>query len=383
LAVVEVRGSPIERRFLVPRPPYCLPAVAALVVLAALAWVRPVAASDSTWVLPPVKVSGYLQLDYRQTFHGGSPHDFNARRARVSFGGKVHDQVGFNLGLQGDRPVASTTPVTVLDFIVTAEPASGWKMRIGQFKYEFDIEAREPDENYILIDRSWAANTVAGGMNGLSTPSSPSGNFRDRGIEVARTAALAGWKLEGVAGGYQGNGRATDDNNEFGYILRARASHAGLMFNYGWMSSPSDLTSHYLYSAWTAGLDHVWHWSHLRAEVYEGQLDPGSSDLEWQGGYVAEVARLNARMDLSARWQNLRGELGSSAVAGAVDFGARAWLLHGSNRTNSWVGIDYMLRQSGFPLNELLTSLNDGTGSLRIPPDHRRHLVVVRMQVAF
>jgi hypothetical protein len=338
-----------------------------------------------------VNVSGYLQLDYRQTFHQGSPHDFNARRARVSFTGKVHERVGFNLGLQGDRPSASN-PVSLLDFIATVEPAAGWKLRIGQFKYEFDIEAREPDELYILFDRSWAANTVAGGMNGLSNASTPSGNFRDRGIEAARGAMLAGWKLEGVAGGYQGNGRAADENNEFGYILRARASRGGLMLNYGWMSSPSDapfppfgLRQHYLYSAWTAGADHVWRWSHLRGEVYEGQLDFGSTDQNQQGGYVAEVARLNARLDVSARWQNLRVERpdGSSAVAGAVDFGARAWFLRGLTRTNSWIGIDYMIRQAGIPMNDVLTTLNDGTGSTGISPDKKRHLLVARMQVAF
>ena len=46
-------------------------------------------------------------------------------------------------------------------------------VRVGQYKYYFDIEGRESDAGTPLVDRAFVTTAVAGGLNGVPPPPTP------------------------------------------------------------------------------------------------------------------------------------------------------------------------------------------------------------------
>jgi hypothetical protein len=337
-------------------------------------------------------VNGYTQNDYRRAF-GDHPadsarHEFAIRRARLGMSGKPHERVSLTVVLAGDRPT-SRNPVVLLDAYADLEIRSWLKARAGQFKYDFDLEGREADERTPMLDRAFATNAVAGSMTGTSTPSTPAAGFRDRGAELIASRDDGTTRASFALGIFQGSGRASDENSEFGYTAQLRASGGGATVNVGFLGNRTSRyttvadTTVYLgdvdYRAWTAAVDHVWRWNHFRAEAHAGDLDPG---IAQRGGYVLDIVRVHPAVDVLARWQ-LYEVVQDERQITAFNAGVRWFLLRPDGRTNTWIALDYITRDADPPLHTTLTSLNDGAGVAIASPDDVGDVLVARLQVAF
>lgn len=353
------------------------------------------AASDSSRrsiTLPPVDVGGFFQLDFRQVFNGYVRHEFGIRRARVSLTGKAVPRVGYQLTIKGDR--WADQPVGVLDASASVEVCRAIQVQVGQFKYDFDIEGHEADELLPVVDRSWAAITVAGALDprnfGSYITVEPQHPFRDRGATVRGETRWRGWNWGTSAGVFQGSGARGYDDNEVSWVLQARVGRENISASYGWMNSPyASASGDAFNTAWTAGIDATWEWGRVRAEAYAGQNGVSVFRAEDQGGYVLAVFRVHRAIHLSARWQTIRlkNEVEStsgSGTANGFDIAPRLHFMRAGQRTETWFGLDYMVRKGEPFVAYDMAAFNDGSivgGPMS--SDTWRSLVVARLQIAF
>lgn len=367
----------------------CFPPLRGLLLIAAATLCAVPARADSTSTaasdsgrrsitLPPIDVGGFAQIDERHAFNGSIRQEFAVRRATLFVAGRAVPRVSYRVELYGQ----TGSTVTLYEAFVHVDLGHGFAVRAGQNRYEFDIEGSQPEELLPVIDRSWASNMIAGSMNGGGAGFSYFNSFHDRGITLFSegSAGAIDWSI--VGGVYEGeNGIGYDDH--VGYTVRGRAHFGPVALSYGWMSNPTDYEDYY---AWTAGLEHAWGRNQLRAEVYEGQSDYGSTDHEKQGGYVLDVFRVHPAVDVHVRWQTLWQEQSFVAWgdhASGVDAGARFYFSRGGQRTNTHVGFDWMMRKAGEGLTFDLGQLNDSVRRARFQSsDEWRHLVIARFQVA-
>jgi hypothetical protein len=352
------------------------------------------AASDSSRraiTLPPIDVGGFMQLDYRQVFNGPIRHEFGIRRARLSLTGNAVPRVRYELTIQGDRG-PDVQQVSILDAFAEVEIHRSTRLRVGQYKYEFDIEGNEADEALPVIDRSWAAIAIAGSLDPRNNTRyfsvEPAFPFRDRGLTLLEKAGWAGLDWRAAVGAFQGSGVRTDRDNRVSWVLQASVSRDNISASYGWMNTPFETgIGENFSSAWTAGFNATWKWSQLRAEMYDAESGVSIFQHEIRGGYALAVFRLHPAIDLAARWQKIRvlntfnTETGTG-VANGVDIAPRFQFLRDGERTGTWVGLDYMIRNAEPWANDL-TGFNDGSVITPIRSDTWRSLVVARIQVVF
>ena len=337
----------------------------------------------------PLKVSGYVQLDYRRGDTQGvttvAPHELVVRRARLSFAGNVSEAVSYAVTLRSDGLVSSSTDV--IDASIDVRLVSGLRVRGGQYKYEFDLEGRESDSGNPLPDRPFPTNAVAGGLGGASGASSPSSSFRDRGVSLLGETKALGVAWSGALGLFQGAGRAPDENGSFAVVANLKASpREWLTLNAGFLRSPTQKagSAEAAYSAWTAGVQLQRGKLFLRSEYYRGERDAAETQ-ELQGFYVTGAYSLAQRFDLLLRYQTLRDgrfPAGSDSLRGA-DVTLKRFLVQKGRHAGTHLSATYGWRDADEGFAKGVTLLNDGRGpeldsGARVAP-----FVMLRMQVQF
>lgn len=340
---------------------------------------------------PKLTVSGFLQTDYRLGDQAGQgalvKHEFNVRRARILVSGKVSDRVGYGLAVLGDGLNVNTGSVVDAFVDLTFKPLA--KLRAGQFKFEFDMQGREPAPLMPFADRPFVTNAVAGSMDGASTASTPAAAFRDRGVSLCGDSAGGGVTWGYALGLYQGSGRASDNNNDFGYMLNVHVFPVkDLKVNGGYFSSNSrnlDAAAPNDHRAWTVGASYDAKKAMLRAEYYDAERDRGSVSQAVKGYYVLGTYAALSKLDLMARYQAMKdGQFAPGADrVHSVDLGAKWYLARQGRRGGTHVALNYMIRGADKGFNKGLTLLDDGRGAALTSGGNVRGVLMVRLQAQF
>ena len=345
---------------------------------------------DSAAIRPTAQIFGFAQFDYRRASESdtatSSRHEFNVRRARLGVRGSVIPAVRYQLIFQGDGLNANS--VSVLDMILDARIAPGLNLRMGQFKYDFDIEARMADMNTPMTDRSFVTNTVAGSLDGRSSASVQASSARDRGVALQASRKTGSWEWRPALGVFQGTGRASDANNEVSVTGQVAVEGGpGLLLSGGYLYSdnePSGGAGIDRFSGWTVGGRYRANRLYASGEYYRAERDRGTSDEDVEGFYVIGGFDPIPRLDLRVRYQAL--EDGQFAPgddrARSVDLGVRWFLERASGGGGASIVTNVMFRDadSGF---RGLTLLNDGRGPQIADGSQAKTVAIVRMQFEF
>jgi hypothetical protein len=319
-------------------------------------------------------------------------HELNIRRARLALSGRIGERVAYNTLYQGDGANANTASLLEGYIEVALWPWLG--VRVGQYKYYFDIEGRESDAGTPLVDRAFVTTAVAGGLNGASTASNPSGSFRDRGLTLSGTRG-AKMKWSYSAGAFQGQGRASDNNNELAYVLGAGLDPGyGLRFNAGFLSADNTARGTNLtpaqaekntFRAWTVGGAYDRGRFFARAEYYQGQRTRGRTEQDLDGFYLVGAWTAASRVELLARYhafQDERFPAGNDHMDG-VDVAVKYYFDRRDRRSGTFVIVDYAIRNADAGVNSGLTLLNDGRGAALESGRDVANVLTVRLQVRF
>ncbi|MEK8089826.1 porin [Thermithiobacillus plumbiphilus] len=366
-------------------------AIAAAVMMPAASF-----AADSK---PSVKVSGYVQADYRlgdgndaNTAQGYGEHEFNMRRARVGVSGKVNDLIGYGVTLQGDN--SSNTIFRDMFATLNFNPLA--KVTVGQFKYEFDIEGRESSAVRPFMDRTDVTNLVADGIN-------PGSGFRDKGVQLSGKMDMGGMGAGYALGVFQGegmtgsdapvdeNGISTGGNNNFMYTANLFVMPMpGVKLNGGYMNNDrgaDNVTGGAAKderSAWTLGAAYDAGPLLARAEYYQGKADAGAAgEDKTKGWYAMGVYTVMPALDLMARYQTVKLEatgVSDEPEFDSIDLGAKYYFARKGKRGGTNVALNYMIRdaEAGYTT----TLLNDGRGT-EVTGDAVENVLAARLQVAF
>lgn len=335
-----------------------------------------------------VVVSGYLQADARQGESGELPdspsHELNLRRARVGVSGKVTRALSYNLVLQGDGGNANSA--SLVDASIDLALTPSLKVRAGQFKYDFDIEGRESAHAIPMIDRPFVTNAIAGGLNGASTASSPSGSFRDRGVSlIGQIDQRVRWGYS--AGLFQGSGRAADNNGDWSATAALRVEpRSGLHLNLGFLDSETanEGAPSAGWSAWTAGGSWERNRLFIRAEAYRGRRSSTAISQDLDGYYLTGVFTLAPALDLSGRFQRVDdGQFAGKASASSIDLGVKWFFVRRDGRSGTFVSLNYMNRDADAGFSRGLTLLNDGRGAALTDGRDAGGVLAARLQVRF
>lgn len=340
---------------------------------------------------PSVKVYGFAQFDYRRADESApdtaSRHEFNVRRARLGVRGAVTPAIRYQLVLQGDGLTANSA--SVLDAVLDARIAPGLNLRVGQFKYDFDIEARRHDMLCPMIDRTYVANTVAGSLDGRSTASVQLSNARDRGIALQASRKAGSWEWRPAVGIFQGTGRASDENNQVSVTGQlAVEGGPGLLLSGGYLYSdnePSGETGIDRFSGWTVGAQYEAHPLYACGEYYRAKRDLGTSDEDVEGFYVIGGFDPFPNFDVRVRYQTLQdGEFApGDDRAQSVDVGARWFFARMSGGAGTSIVANVMFRDADSGFDRGLTVLNDGRGEPLTDGSQAGTVGIVRMQFEF
>jgi hypothetical protein len=340
--------------------------------------------------LRPPTISGYAQFDERVADRAppGVPrHEFNVRRARLTASGRVGEHVAYSFTYQGDG--ANVNTASLLDGQVEVIHRPWLKARLGQYKYDFDMEGRESDAGTPLPDRPFPTVAVAGGLTPTSTPSNPSGAFRDRGVTVGGSIERGDLEWGYAVGIFQGTGRESDNNNKPGYVLGAYLDpRPGLKINAGFLYSdntPADEPVGPTYRAWTVGGAYDRGRVFVRGEYYRGRRQAGAVRQDLGGFYVLGSFTPAARLDLLARYHALRDDryLTGSDHLGAVDLGVKVYLDRRERRSGTFLVASYSFRQADDGVIAALTLLNDGRGPVLATGEDVPDVFILRFQVRF
>lgn len=336
-------------------------------------------------------LSGYAQIDYRRgdaRSNASMPEqELNVRRLRVSFAGRITSRVSYTATIQGDGTNANSA--SFCDLYADLSLKSWATVRVGQFKYEFDMEARESDAVNPLIDRAFAANAVAGSLNGASTASSAASTARDRGISLVGSMKGAHVKGGYGLGVFQGAGRASDNNNNLGLVLNGNFEPlSGLKLNLGMFTAKTaerGATTGDKYSAWTAGGAFDRGRVFLRGEYYRGRRTRATGDQDVSGFYLTGSYSPLQRVDLLARYQALADEqFGSEENAvTSVDLSAKVYFDRRGRRSGTYLSLTYMFRTADDAFKKGLTVLNDGRGAALDTGALAGNVLAARLQLAF
>jgi porin-like protein len=366
-------------------PLHCRVAAALLVTLVTMA--TSARAQDKPVEKPKIELSGYLQLDYRHG-EGGEPpaavHEVNGRRARIGVAGKVSERVSYSLVLQGDG--LNAVSASILDATIGVKLSSWARVQAGQFKYDFDLQGRESDALLLLSDRPDATQVVAGGLSGSSTPSTPSGSFRDRGLTF--TASSPSARFQGAVGVFQGNGRASDNNASFTPVLRLTASPVkGVLVSGGFLRSETadaGKPEPGRYVAWTIGAALDKGPYSLRGEYYRARRTRAADEDLVHGFYVHGARTIAKNFEAMLRFQQLTDPLvAAQGSVSSLDLGARYFLARLGARGGTSLLVNVLLRDAPGGTLRGMTVLNDGRGAPVTSGDALEPVVVARLQVQF
>ncbi len=366
--------------------------VALLLVLTASAHAgqsQPPASPPQEKVDMHVTVSGFAQLDYRRADPGDlavAPHELNIRRARLGVSGNLTRRLSYTMVIQGDN--ASTTAPLVLDLEADVTFGPWLKLRFGQYKYDFDMDARWSDSATVFMDRPFVTNSVAGSLNGQSTASSGQSIARDRGAAMIGTTTQKAVKWGYAAGIYQGTGRSSDNNGDFSYTLQGNAEVHHVKFTAGYLHSPSQDSGapvDNVYSAWTTGL--MWEnaKSYLRGEYYDATRDLGIVRQRVRGYYALGGHSIFKDWDVFARFQYLKdGQfVNSGQNAHSTDLGVKYLIDRRARHGGTYVSFNVMFREADDGFVRGMTLLNDGRGAPLLSGADVGTVGMLRLQVQF
>jgi hypothetical protein len=263
------------------------------------------------------------------------------------------------------------------------------RLRAGQYKYDFDLVGRESSSSLLFVDRPFAANSVAGSLNGGSTASTTTSNFRDRGVTLSGDTKDRPVNWGYSIGVFQGSGRASDNNDEFAYVANVRAYPVkALRLNAGFLSSnaaPKGDPRTIDYDAWTAGISYDRNVASFAAEYYSGHRDRGSTGEDVRGYYVSASTSPIARVDIIGRYQFLEDDrfAAGNAAADSFDVGVRWYFQRKGQRAGHHVSLNYMARSADDGFTDGLTVLNDGKGAPLSSGALVEDVIALRFQVQF
>ncbi len=186
-------------------------AVSALVLSTAPA----VCAQDEAAFKP--KLSGYVEGWYRSdgsdlsnqtTAAKKTDNEFRVRRARLSAGGNLTEELGYKVtaNLDGPSPASSSSGVKLWDAYMTYKWSSLAAVTFGQMKYDFTLEGLEATTDRVSVLRAEVINDIAAKLG------TRGGSFRDIGVKV-NGAVPGAFGLTCGAAVINGSGINTGDNN--------------------------------------------------------------------------------------------------------------------------------------------------------------------------
>jgi hypothetical protein len=338
---------------------------------------------------PKIDITGYVQFDYRRGDPGdlasAPAHELNARRARITVAGKVTDRLSCSMTVQSDGLNANSA--SVIDALLTVQLLPWLRGQAGQYKYDFDLAARDSASTLTFLDRTFPTQVVSGGLTGTSTPSSQSSSSRDRGASLI--AERAHGKLAFALGGFQGAGRASDNNSTLSWVARVQGlPRPGLRLSAGFLNSPTadqGKPGPHHFRAWTAGAAYDWKRLFARAEYYGARRWRESLRHSLEGFYLETAVGLPHNFEALARYQRLDDPAVSTAGAiRSVDLGGRYWLARrGTSRAGSSVVANVMLRDAPAGPIAGLSLLNDGRGVALTSGDDVKPVFGLRLQIQF
>jgi phosphate-selective porin O/P len=336
-------------------------------------------------------IVGYAQFDYRHALDShvstAPEHEFNVRRARFTLEGRVGPRVAYNVNVQGDGLNPNTASLLDAYGDLTLWP---WlKARAGQYKYEFDIEAREGEHMMPFPDRAMISNAVAGSLTGTSTFASTGSDSRDRGLTLLGSTKKGPVKWGYAVGVLQGAGRASDNNSQPAYTARLSADMMdGLKLTAGMLSTDNTnqgTPERFEYRAYTVGAAYERGRVFVRSEFYSGRRQRSAGNQDVRGFYVVGSYSPFEKVDVMVRHQ---GALDEKFTAGgdhvrSTDFGIKYYFDRREHRSGTLVTLVYELRHADQGVTSGTTLLADGRGTPLTKGSDVCSIVMARFQVRF
>jgi phosphate-selective porin len=148
-----------------------------------------------------VNISGFVQGRFTET--PGTTNTFEIRRARLIFDGKLSENIGYQVQLDGVKP-------QLLDAKIDFKPLPEFGVTIGQFKIPFSTENYTSDNLLPFVERSTVVNSFAPGRDN-------GGNGRDVGLQFSGQFLRLGGldRVEYFAGVFNGAGINVKDDNHY------------------------------------------------------------------------------------------------------------------------------------------------------------------------
>ncbi len=332
-----------------------------------------------------VKPKLWAHLDYYRSDAGsinsdGNPandvaeQEFTVRRARLIFDGKVNELLSGSLGLQADDSGSTGARTTTLKDAFADLKFHQWALvRVGLFKYEFDLEGRESATVMPFINRSIVTREVAGGLGGAS------GDFRDKGVALIGKSEMFGYGL----GVWQGEGAdKRDTNDKPGFTANAWGKLAGVKLNLGYLTSDNataEATVPNKYKAGVIGATYGQGPVLLRAEYYSGERQKTTTQ-DLRGFYVLGVYTLMPNLDVMVRYQRFEDDKwgATNNKITSADFGIKYYIVR-KGRGGSSVALNYMRRDAGSGITQRIFDERGGN----IAGPNVDDVVLVRLQVEF
>ncbi len=196
---------------------------------------------------PSVTTFYWLQSGYLNDETDGSDPTFQFKRARVGIKGKVLDNVGYHLMIEGiHNGLEPRLYQAWIDYYL--HPLAN--VRIGQFKYPFGLEAKPGFVFWKFIDPSFVTGGIVNNLGRINTGDS-NGLFRDIGAMVSGKHKIN----EDFTAGYEamvfnGNGIWNTDNNSAkdfalrGILEAPYGTHLGLAYYMGQFFNNTDSTDY-------------------------------------------------------------------------------------------------------------------------------------------
>lgn len=250
------------------------------------------AQTTGTKFKPSVKTFYWLQTGYLNNETDGSNPTFQFKRARFGIKGKVLENVGYHLMIEGIHDgVDPQLYQAWIDYYL--HPLAN--IRIGQFKYPFGLEAKPGFVFWKFIDPSYVTSGIVNNLGRINTGDS-NGLFRDIGAMISGKHKIN----DDFTAGYEfmvfnGNGILTTDNNsakDFAFRGNLKAPyglHFGVAYYMGKFFNSTDSTD---YDENAIGIEFMMEHEvaqrmlRLQGEYIMATYETSSDDIKPQGYYV-------------------------------------------------------------------------------------------------
>jgi hypothetical protein len=258
---------------------------------------------------PSVKTFYWLQAGYLNDETENTHPTFNFKRARFGIKGKVLENVGYHLMVEGiHNGVDPQLYQAWIDYHL--HPLAN--IRIGQFKYPFGLEAKPGFVFWKFIDPSFVTGGIVNNL-GRINDGDENGLFRDIGAMISGNYKI---KDEYTAGYemmiFNGNGILQTDNNDAkdfairGTFGSAYGTQIGLTYYHGQFYSNNNSRN---YDENAIGLEFAMEYEiaerlvRVQGEYIMANYETAGDDIKPRGYYIYSTYYIIAEMlELSARY---------------------------------------------------------------------------------